>query len=170
MVGNKIILFAKYVVIYSIFIILTLFNKLPGRIFSFVRLFPDLNVIFAFLVINWVDDEFEWVKVAEGNFFIFGLIIDVIGHLPLGLSSLSLLLSNKIFQHFKMRFINDRDLFYFVRDVSIFLFFYLVIAWFVISFYKSDFYPLKIVLTSWLWDMLASYFIYFIYKKLENYV
>lgn len=166
MIENKVVLFVKYIIIYSVFIILTFLNKLPIKIFNFIRLFPDLNVIFIFLIINWIDYELEWVKIKEGNFFIFGLIIDTIGHLPLGLSSLSLLLSNKIFQHFRMHFLNDRDLFYFVRDVSIFLFFYLVIAWFVISFYKSDFYPLKTVFTSWLMDTLASYFVYFVYKKI----
>ena len=170
MIGNKIILFVKYVIIYSIFIILTLLNKLPIRIFNFIRLFPDLNVIFIFLVINWLDDEFKWLKISEGNFFIFGLIIDITGHLPLGLTSLSLLLSNKIFQYFSIHLLSDKNLFYFVRDTSIFLLLYLLTTWFIISFYKSDFYPLKAIFASWLRDTLASYFVYFVYKKIEDHV
>lgn len=170
MIQNKINLFIKYIIIYSIFITLTLFTKMPGKIFNFIRLFPDFNIIFIFLVISWIDDDFEFINITQNNFFVFGLIIDTIEHLPLGVSSLALLLSNKIVQQFRMYFLNDNSLFYFVRDVSIFLFFYLLFAWFIISFYKSSFYPMSIILATWLKDILASYFIYFIYKKLKNYV
>ena len=172
MIKDKIFWLIKYITIYSIFIVLTLLTKVPGRIFNFVRLFPNFNIIFIFLIISWIDNEHKYVETSlvinQNNFFIFGLIIDTISHLPLGLSSLSLLVSNKITQQFRSYFLDDDNLFYFIRDLGIFLFFYLLIAWFLISFYHNNFYPINTIFTAWLMDVLAGYFMYFLYNKLKN--
>lgn len=169
MIGNKIIHLIKYITIYSIFIILTLITKIPGRIFDLFRLFPDFNIIFLFLVTSWVKDDIIQ-PISKNNFFIFGLIIDNINSLPLGLSSLSLLLSIKLSDQFRKYFLDDDTLFYFVRDVGFFLFFYILFEWFIISFYENSFYPINIGFNAWLRDMLASYFVYFLYNKFRNHV
>ena len=172
MIKDKIFWLIKYITIYSIFIVLTLLTKVPGKIFNFVRLFPNFNIIFIFLIISWIDNEHKYVETSlvinQNNFFIFGLIVDTISHLPLGLSSLSLLVSNKITQQFRSYFLDDDNLFYFIRDLGIFLFFYLLIAWFLISFYQNNFYPINTIFTAWLMDVLAGYFMYFLYNKLKN--
>ena len=172
MIKDKIFWLIKYITIYSIFIVLTLLTKVPGKIFNFVRLFPNFNIIFIFLIIFWVDNKHEYININitinQNNFFIFGLIIDTISHLPLGLSSLSLLISNKITQQFRSYFLDDDNLFYFIRDLGIFLFFYLLIAWFLISFYQNNFYHINTIFTACLMYVRAGYFMYFLYNKLKN--
>lgn len=159
---EKLFRIIKYLVIYSLFIFFTLFSKISCWLFEFFRFFSDLNLIIIFIVILWLEEN----KISKNNLFFFGLIIDTLGDTPLGLSSISLLISYKVTEILKSYMIKDQNLPYFIRDLSIYLILYSTSKWFIFSYYKNILFPIKPIIYIYIKNIICGIMIYFLCKKI----
>lgn len=154
----------KYCCVYSCFIISIIFNSINNTPFSIA---PDIGIILIFFLYNiWFLNKSKFQ--APINLFLFGAIIDTYTFMPIGLTSLTLLMAYKITNLIKMFLVNDDFIIFFIRDCFVFIFLFFIIKWFLFSYYMENFYSFKYVF----WDIVKNIFycilfrlIYFKFKK-----
>lgn len=152
----------KYIVIYFLFTLFLLLNKTQNNLYFVFDLLPNLDVVFIFFIFIWFEQNIQFSKY---NLFVFGLIIDTFNFLPLGLSSISLLFSYKIIKLLRNYFIVGDHFIYFLRDSSLFISMYLIIQWFIFSFYNNNFFPFGCIVFNIIKNIIFSNLLYLIYKK-----
>lgn len=155
------LLLVRYLFVYSVFIFLTVFSKVPCWLFWVFRYFSNMNIFFLFIIYFWIEDEL----LSANNLLIFGLVIDVLSYTPLGLSSLSLLLAHKITKILNSYMMKDNSLFYFVRDVSMFFALYLLFRWFIFCYCSGVSFPFRFVLIDYGKNLLLSLLFYLVCSK-----
>ena len=163
MFADKLFVFLKYLVVYFVFILLSLINKSQNDLYFVFDLLPNFEIILIFLLFFWSSDR---VILLKYNLFLFGIIIDTFNFLPLGLSSLSLLISYKIIYWLRNYFILENHFIYFFRDNTLFITVYFCLQWFIFSFYNTNFFPFQGVFINIVKNIIFSNLLYLIYKKL----
>ncbi|MDR1499347.1 MAG: hypothetical protein LBS34_03615 [Rickettsiales bacterium] len=144
------------------FIFLVLLNKTSGVGLRRVGLLlPNFDVIVIFYLFVWFKNKL----ISQNNLFLFGLIIDTFDFLPLGMTSLVLLLSYEMIKTLKFYSINDDYLMYFLRDNIVFMLSFFILQWFFLSFYKNDFLTFGVVATNIVKNVIYSTLFYLFYKK-----
>ncbi|MDR2777763.1 MAG: hypothetical protein LBB24_03265 [Rickettsiales bacterium] len=106
--------------------------------------------------------------ISKNNLFLFGLIVDTMSFLPLGLSSVSFLVSFKIMSKIRQYSIESESPIYFLSNISLYMFLYLFLQWFTYSIYRNNFYPFMYVVTNMLKNMFYSFLTYPLWKKYKN--
>ncbi|MDR1495292.1 MAG: hypothetical protein LBI29_04665 [Rickettsiales bacterium] len=155
-----------YALIYSVFIVSTMFSGTPGPLASLARFFPDINLMLIFFVFFWLRGR--TALISRNNLFFFGLIIDTVSFLPLGLSSLSLLASFKIMSKLRQYSIESESMLYFLENMALFMFLYMFIQWFTYSFYRNAFHPITYLVVAMFKNLFYSLLVYPLWKKYKN--
>lgn len=164
---NKFFNVIKYICLYFIFISFSLVSKSQNNLYFIFNLLPNLDIIFMFALFFWCSDRIEFSKY---NLFFFGLIIDTFRFLPLGLTSLTLLLVYKLMEISRNYFMVEDRFIYFLRDSAMFVVLFFVIQWFIFSLFKTNFFSFGYVFLSILKNIFFSSLLYLVYKKYFNYV
>ena len=153
----------KVILFYSIFIFINIINKIPieyNFIFNFLPNFANL-IIFYFAILK--ED-----KIGDNVIFILGLVFDIINSLPIGLTSLSWLLSVKILLNLRDYFLIDESVQYFSRDIFIFIFLQYFFQYILFSYFQNLFYPFGLTILSFFYNIIFYIVLYIIYIKIKN--
>lgn len=162
-VANKLFIFLKYLSIYFVFILLSLINKSQNNLYFIFDLLPNFEIIFIFLVFFWNNSH---LSISKYNLFLFGIVIDTFNFLPLGLTSLTLLLVYKIMNWLRNYFMVENHFICFFRDNTLFLVLYFCLQWFIYSFYETNFFSFRLVFINVIKNIIFSNLLYLLHKKI----
>ncbi|MDR2760895.1 MAG: hypothetical protein LBB09_03570 [Rickettsiales bacterium] len=113
-------------------------NKIPGAAFGLLNFFPNLDLLFLYYCFFLREKNSPYIYL---HLFLWGLIMDAFGFLPLGLNGLSLLLTHRIAGCVNKVLFTKDSILCFMRDNSIFLTLFFLLKWFLFSIFRSDFAP-----------------------------
>ncbi|MDR3078459.1 MAG: hypothetical protein LBU15_00255 [Rickettsiales bacterium] len=155
-----------YALVYGVFASAVVFSRTPGPLSSIARFFPDVSMMLIFFVFFW--SRGRTMLISRSNLFFFGLIVDTMSFLPLGLSSLSLIISFEIMSKIRQYSMESESISYFLGNITLFLFLYLLIQWFLYSIYRNDFYPFAYLPLAMVKNVFYSLLTYPLWKKYKN--
>lgn len=128
--------------IYVVFIFLSILGKTPNIFYNVFKILPDFDLLFLFILFFVKGfNHFYYI-----HLFLFGIILDVFEFSPIGVNSMSLLLTYKAYFVLKQFLFYEDKIFYFLRDSAIFFVLFYFLKWFLISFYNNQFLNIGYVL------------------------
>lgn len=153
------------ILFYFLFLLLNILNKIPSVVFSFTNNFPNFELfsIFYFFLFSGNNSESIYF-----HLFIFGIIIDIFNFIPLGASSLALILDFRIIFSLKKLFAKDNNFIYFLRDIVIFFINFFILQWFILSIYDNKFINITPIILLIIRNLVFFNIIYFIYLKVKK--
>ena len=102
-------------------------------IFKYLPDFDLLFIYYIFFIMNF--NHFFYI-----HLLLFGFILDTFTFLPVGVSSLTLLITYKLYFIARSFTFNvDNDIFCNLRDLFIFYFIFFISRWFILSIYNTNF-------------------------------
>lgn len=156
-----------YVLLYFAFISFSLISKSQNNLYFIFNLLPNFDIIFIFVLFFWCKDKFEF---SVYNLFFFGIIIDTFRFLPVGLTSLTLLIVYKIVEVSRNYFMVEDQFVYFLRDNTLFVVLFFILQWFIFSLFKTNFFSFGYVFLNIIKNIFFSGLLYLVYKKYFKYV
>ncbi|MDR2777521.1 MAG: hypothetical protein LBB24_01985 [Rickettsiales bacterium] len=156
----------RYLLVYSAFILATVFPKTPGIPSRLAWFLPDINIMLVFFVFFW--SKGREMLVSKNNLFFFGLIVDTVGFLPMGLSSVSFLVSFKIMSKVRQYSIESDSMVYFLSNILFYMFLFMFLQWLIYSVSRNDFHPFLYLIIAMFKNTLFSVLTYPLWKKYKN--
>ncbi len=161
--NNKFFSMVRNFLLYFSIVFFSAFSAVPIKFFSIVTIFPNIAsiLIFFFLVIKQEDVQYFAI-------FIFGLLFDIFNNLPLGITSVTWLISSKFISFLRLHLYTPDNFIVTFRDFSIYAFLNMLIQWIVFSLLYRTAYPFSNSLMQFILNIVFFAILYKLLKKLER--
>lgn len=161
--SNKLSILIRSFLLYFIIIFFIIFLSLPIKFFSSIVIFPNIAsiLIFYFLII----------KAESVNYFaifLLGILFDIFNGLPIGGTSLILLLSSKFIIFLRTHLYTPDNFIVNFRDFSIYEFINIVLQWITFSVIYRIPFPVSNLFIQLVLDLAFFAILYKLLKKIEE--
>ena len=158
---EKILLVHRNIIFYLIAIILVITNIVPIKISNLPSIFPMLDIMMIYYFSIVVPGRMPYWFI-----FVMGVWSDAIMGLPLGLTSLAILIAVKIFTSINTRLIIKRQFHQLWGQYVMFSLLILFIKWVILSIYHGNLYPILWMIL----QVLISSLLYVVMHKVFGYL
>lgn len=162
--NNKLFLIARNFLIYFFIIFFSAFSAVPIKFFSNVSVFPNIPSILIFIFLIIKQENINYFAI-----FIFGLLFDIFNNLPIGITSITWLISSKFINFLRLHLYTPDNFIVTFRDFSIYAILNILIQWIIFSLLYRTAYPFCNFLIQFVLNLIFFAIFYHIFKKTERF-
>lgn len=160
--NNRFFAAIRNLVLYFLIIFFLVFSAVPIKFFAKLTIFPNIAsmLIFYFLII-------KQESIAYFSIFVFGLLFDVFNGLPLGITSLTWLVTSKLISFLRMHLYTPDNFVATFRDFVIYAILNALMQWIIFSLLYRTAFPFSNTMVQIVLNIVFFAILYRVFKRVE---
>ena len=163
--NNKFFAMIKNFLLYFFIIFFSIFSAVPIKFFAKLTVFPNIAsmIIFYFLIIK--QENIKYFSI-----FIFGLLFDIFNALPLGITSLTWLITSKLISFLRTHLYTPDNFAATFRDFAIYTILNSLIQWIILGLMYKMVFPMSNTIIQIFLNIVFFAVLYRFFKRIEGWL